>query len=449
MSAVEANFDGLVGPTHNYAGLSSGNIASQKHRGLESNPRQAALQGLEKMKYLADLGLVQGVIPPQERPSIEALKRLGFHGSDKRILADAMRDAPMLLANCSSASSMWSANAATVSPSADTADARVHFTPANLISKLHRSLETDTTARLLRAIFPDEHYFHHHAALPAHESLGDEGAANHTRFCLEYDEAGIELFVFGRTAFSSTPAVAPGRYPARQTREASEAIARQHGLRTDSTVFLQQNPAVIDQGVFHNDVIAVGNRSLLLCHEHAFVDPTPVYNLLKQRFGSAFTLVEVSDAELSVADAVSSYLFNSQLLSLPSGGQLLLLPSECRDNPRVWSYVQRLKGADIKQVEVFNLNQSMNNGGGPACLRLRVVLSDAELGAVNPRVLMNEELYAQLRDWVEAYYPDRLLPADLADPLLLQRSREALERLTQLLGLGAVYPFQIAPGHQP
>ncbi|WP_432698501.1 N-succinylarginine dihydrolase [Marinobacterium sp. YM272] len=447
MNAVEANFDGLVGPTHNYAGLSRGNIASERHRGQASSPRQAALQGLAKMKYLADLGLVQAVLPPQERPDITTLRRLGFYGSDTRVLADAMQQAPLLLANCSSASAMWSANAATVSPSADTLDARVHFTPANLISKLHRSLEAATTARVLQAIFPDDEYFHHHSPLPAHESLGDEGAANHSRFCSDYGEPGIELFVYGRSIFSS--ADSPVRFPARQTLEASQAIARKHRLKQDATLFLQQNPAVIDQGVFHNDVIAVGNRTLLFCHEHAFVDPKPLYRLLEQRLGAQFRLIEVSENEVSVADAVSSYLFNSQLLSLPEGGQLLLVPSECRENPGVWSYLQRIQGESVRQIEVFKLNQSMNNGGGPACLRLRVVLNNDELSAVNAGVLLTDHLYNRLCDWVEKYYPDRLLPADLADPALLRSSREALDRLAQILGLGAVYPFQIEPGPRP
>ena len=52
-TAREFNFDGLVGPSHNYAGLSFGNVASFSNVKSASNPKQAALQGLAKMRALA------------------------------------------------------------------------------------------------------------------------------------------------------------------------------------------------------------------------------------------------------------------------------------------------------------------------------------------------------------------------------------------------------------
>src|SRR5450432_3967675 len=131
MSAREFNFDGIVGPTHNYGGLAAGNIAATKNAGRRSNPRQAALQGLAKMSFVHGLGVGQAVLPPQERPSLSMLRRLGFTGRDEDVLARAAAwDHGHLLRNCSSASAMWTANAATVAPSADTDDGRVHLTPA-------------------------------------------------------------------------------------------------------------------------------------------------------------------------------------------------------------------------------------------------------------------------------------------------------------------------------
>src|SRR5690606_38115015 len=187
-----------VGPTHNYGGVSYGNVASQSNSQQVSNPREAARQGLAKMKALADMGFKQGVLAPQERPDVAALRRLGFSGSDAEVIRRAAQEAmPLLVASCS-ASSMWVANAATVRPSADTADGRVHFTAANLNCKYHRTIEHPTTSRVLRAMFNDEQHFAHHAALPAVGQFGDEGAANHTRFCKGYGEAGVEFFVFGR-----------------------------------------------------------------------------------------------------------------------------------------------------------------------------------------------------------------------------------------------------------
>ncbi|UXY51342.1 N-succinylarginine dihydrolase [Pseudomonas tohonis] len=447
MSAHEVNFDGLVGPTHNYGGLSYGNVASQSNSQAVSSPKEAALQGLAKMKALMEMGFKQGVLAPQERPNVAALRSLGFAGTDAQVIEKAARDAMPLLAACSSASSMWTANACTVSPSADTADGRVHFTAANLNCKFHRSIEHPTTSRVLGAMFADERHFAHHAALPAVAQFGDEGAANHTRFCKGYGEAGVEFFVFGRSAFDSR-FPAPSRYPARQTLEASQAVARLHGLSEAGVVYAQQNPAVIDQGVFHNDVIAVGNGEVLFHHEDAFLDTDKVLAELHDklgRVGGRFQAVCVPRAAVTVEDAVRSYLFNSQLLSRADGSMLLIVPEECRNNARVWNYLQTLTAEDgpIREVKVFDLKQSMQNGGGPACLRLRVALKDNELAAVNQGVILTPSLYDTLTGWVEKHYRDRLSETDLADPQLLTECRTALDELTQILKLGAVYPFQL------
>ncbi|OAI94062.1 N-succinylarginine dihydrolase [Pseudomonas putida] len=449
MKSFEVNFDGLVGPTHNYGGLSYGNVASQSNSQQGSNPREAARQGLAKMKALADMGFKQGVLAPQERPDVAALRRLGFSGSDAEVIQRAAKDAmPLLVASCS-ASSMWVANAATVSPSADTADGRVHFTAANLNCKYHRSIEHPTTSRVLGAMFANQQYFAHHAALPAVAQFGDEGAANHTRFCRAYGEPGVEFFVFGRSAFD-TRYPAPQKYPARQTLEASQAVARLHGLSDDGVVYAQQNPAVIDQGVFHNDVIAVGNGEVLFYHEDAFLDTERVLAELKDKLarrGGNFKAICVPRAQVTVEDAVRSYLFNSQLLSRDDGSMLLVVPEECRNNERVWAYLNSLtrQGGTISEVRVFDLKQSMQNGGGPACLRLRVALNETELAAVNPGVIMTAPLYDTLTQWVDRHYRDRLVENDLADPQLLVECRTALDELTHILKLGSVYPFQLNP----
>jgi succinylarginine dihydrolase len=444
MSGFEANFDGLVGPTHHYAGLSVGNEASQNNRDGESNPKEAALQGLFKMKTLADKGFIQGILPPQPRPNMTALRGLGFQGSDAEVIQSAAAQAPQLLSAFSSASSMWTANAATVSPSADSADGKLHFTVANLNNKLHRSQEAPTTAAILRATFADETCFSHHAAAAAWY-LGDEGAANHNRFCRDYDRQGVQFFVYGKRASGG---VAPVKYPARQTLEASQAIARLHQLNPDYTVFAQQDPAAIDRGVFHNDVIAVSNRHVLFHHQHAFLNQQAVLEQLREKTAQLdipFTSVEVPQAQVSLDDTVASYLFNSQLLSKADGKMLIVVPEECRQRSNVWQYLSGLvsdSASPINEVAVFDLRESMRNGGGPACLRLRVVLNHRELAAVNPQSLMNDERYQQLTRWVKKHYRDRLHARDLGDPQLLGEVYQALDELTQILGLGSVYDFQ-------
>jgi len=445
-TATEANFDGLVGPTHNYSGLSFGNVASLSNSARPSNPKAAAKQGLTKMKALADMGFVQGVLAPHERPHIPTLRRLGFSGSDASILEQAAKQSPKLLAAVSSASCMWTANAATVSPSGDTSDGRVHFSPANLVNKFHRSIEHETTGAILQATFKDDKHFAHHAALPSVDHFGDEGAANHTRFCHGYGEKGIEFFVYGMEAFNND-APRPTKFPARHTLEASQAVARRHGLASDQVVYAQQNPAVIDSGVFHNDVIAVGNRNAHFYHQEAFLDTAKMKQDLLTAWGdraSEFHLIEVPTASVSVQDCIQSYLFNSQLLSRGDNDMVLVVPGECENNPAVWAYLNSLVAgkSPINEVKVFDLKQSMSNGGGPACLRLRVALTEAEQKAINPATLMNDALFGRLNHWVDKHYRDELHEADLADPQLLTESRNALDELTQIMDLGSVYEFQ-------
>jgi succinylarginine dihydrolase len=453
MGVLEVNFDGLPGPTHNYSGLSEGNLASERNRNLVANPRQAALQGLAKMKALADAGYAQAVLPPHERPAVDALRALGFGGSadmasavgDAAVVARAAREAPQLLASCSSAAAMWAANAATVSPSSDTADGRVHFTPANLVSHFHRSLEAPTTTRVLRAIFNDAEKFVVHESLPAAAQFGDEGAANHMRFEAGAATPGIELFVYGRVSLDAN-AAAPQRYPARQTREASEAIARRHGLDPDRTLFAQQNPAAIDAGAFHNDVVAVANGAVLFCHEHAFVSREALFTSLQSSVGPTFRPIVVRESEVSLDRAVATYLFNSQLITRADGGMLLVAPAECLEDEAVAACLHRLTAGEgpIRELRAFDLRQSMRNGGGPACLRLRVVMSDAERAAVAANIWLDDELHAALTAWVSRHYRDRLTPGDLADPALLDEGRQALDELSGLLRIGSVYPFQMA-----
>jgi len=445
MSVHEVNFDGLVGLTHNYAGLSFGNVASTSNKSAVANPKLAALQGLQKMKSLADMGFQQGVLPPQDRPCIKTLRQLGFSGDDVSVLTQAAKNAPHLLAATSSASSMWVANAATVSPSADTRDGKVHFTVANLNCKFHRAIEEQTTSNALRATFANNAHFTHHQALPQQSLLGDEGAANHNRLCASYGDSGVEVFVYGRQAIAG--GVEPTKYPARQTREASEAVARLHQLDPKNTVFVQQNPTVIDQGVFHNDVISVSNGNVLLHHQQAFLNQDIAFAEIDKKLanlGAKFSPIEVPTDKVSVNDAVTSYLFNSQLLSKSDGSMMIVVPEESQRNPRVWAYLNEMVAADnpINEVRVFDLRESMSNGGGPACLRLRVVLTQAELAATNPRSLMTNALYDSLTNWVNKHYRDRLTEADLADPALLMENRIALDELTSLMQLGSIYSFQ-------
>jgi len=352
--AIEMNFDGLVGPTHNYAGLSHGNIASSEHKGKSANPRAAALQGLTKMRKLMSLGLPQALLPPQERPHVRGLRALGFAGTDAQVLGRAFRHSPALVGNYSSASSMWTANAATVTPSSDSEDGRVHFTPANLTAMPHRALEDAQTRRALSKIFA---------------------------------------------------------------------------------------------GAFHNDVVCVSNGPVLFFHEAAFADVAALEKALTKKseaLGFTPQLIMASAKDVPLEDVISSYLFNSQLVTLPSGGMALILPSQVEETPSTKAFVEKTLAGDnpITEAHYLDLRQSMANGGGPACLRLRVVLTPEQCAAVHPGVVMTRAKVDQLEEWVKTHYRDRVERADLGDAKFLDETREALDDLTKLLDLPELYDFQ-------
>ncbi|MHA7870740.1 MAG: N-succinylarginine dihydrolase [Hyphococcus sp.] len=433
----EYNFDGLIGPTHNYAGLSFGNIASATNKGAASNPREAALQGLAKMRAAMELGLKQGFLPPQDRPSLKTLRALGFSGTDAQVIERAANTEPQLLANCYAASSMWTANAGTIAPSPDTEDGKVHFTPANLAANFHRSIEADTTARVLKHIFKDEKFFVHHPPLPGAMHFGDEGAANHGRLTEDHGEPGVHLFVYGEDG---------EKFPARQKLRASEAVARNHKLDPAKTVFVKQSTAALDAGAFHNDVVGVANGTVLFLHEQSFADRDAAYAAIREA-APFVEIIEAPAAQVSLEDCIKSYLFNSQLLTLPGGEMALLLPTEAEDNAAVKAFVDETvsKNNPINRVIYKNVRESMRNGGGPACLRLRVVLSEDEAAAANERFLLDEDKIAKLEEWVKTHYRDRIVPDDLRDPALMEESLAAMDALTALLGMGAFYDFQKTP----
>jgi succinylarginine dihydrolase len=446
MKAVEVNFDGLVGPTHNYSGLSEGNLAAARNKDLTAHPRAAALQGIAKMRRMAQLGLIQGVLPPQERPNIAWLRGLGFSGDDRTVWATAWAQEPAIARAAISASSMWAANAATISPSADCADGRLHATPANLLTMLHRAQEAASTTRALRALMPDETRFCVHEPLFAHDAFADEGAANHMRLCAEQGAQGVEIFVFGRVAAEGARTAFPGR----QTLESVRAIARRHGLDPARASFVRQGEAAIDAGAFHNDVVAVSHETTLFHHERAFADRdaayADIYEKSKGLFEPAF--VEVPETAVPLEDAVSSYLFNAQIVRPPGAArQLLIAPAETRENNRTAAFVAEMIAGDgpIGAVEYVDVRESMRNGGGPACLRLRIAMTAAERAAATQGFFLTDVLADVLEAWVRAHYRESLAPDDLADPALVEEAQTALDALTRILPLGgSFYDFQRA-----
>jgi succinylarginine dihydrolase len=413
MPLTEINFDGIVGPSHNYAGLSLGNLASTRNAGQLSEPRAAALQGLDKMRANLALGLVQGIFLPHPRPHGAWLAELGadIESADRALAANAM-----------SASAMWAANAATVSPAPDTADGKCHLTVANLKTMPHRSHEWPATLAQLRVAFADNAHVVHAPVPPA---FGDEGAANHMRLTPAHGDAGVEVFVYG---------VSGGAFPARQHVEASRAIARLHGVDPARVLFAEQSEEAIAAGAFHNDVVAVANERVLFAHEQAFADKDGLVAAC-ERLVRGFDYVEVPAAEVPLADAIRSYLFNAQLVTLPTGENMLIVPMEARETPSVWAWIERhiAGNGPIRRVEVVDVRQSMANGGGPACLRLRVVTDPA---LVDPRFLVDNARLDRIGDVIRGHWPEQIHNDDLQSPALVSDIEHARAALLDALDLG-------------
>jgi succinylarginine dihydrolase len=416
MALVEINFDGIIGPSHNYAGLSAGNLASANNAGAASQPRAAALQGIEKMRANLRLGLAQGFFMPLDRPNLWWLDQLA---------TDIESAEPHIRAAAFSASAMWAANAATVSPAPDTADGRCHLSAANLLTMAHRSHEWTGTQAQLKLAFADAAHFTVHGPVPP--PYGDEGAANFMRLCPSHGEAGLEIFVYGKSG---------GPFPARQHIESSKAIARAHLLNPERTLFIQQSEAAIAAGAFHNDVVAVANERVLFTHEQAFEEPEAAYAAIRDRMPEAEIVIVPAD-RVSLSDAVQSYLFNAQLVTLPSGEMALILPTEAQSNANVWGWLQEHVAGNgpIRKLVPVDVRQSMANGGGPACLRLRVV---ADPVTVDPRFMADEAMLDRMAEVIAAHWPDSIAPEQLSDAALVaqvQAARLALLAVCDLTSL--------------
>lgn len=413
-SLVEINFDGIIGPSHNYAGLSIGNIASSNNAGETAYPREAALQGIAKMRHNIDLGLAQGFFMPLDRPNTSWLESLG---------TTVAAAEPHMRAAAFSASSMWAANAATISPAPDVPDGKCHLTVANLQTMPHRSHEWPGTLAQLQLAFADSNHFAVHAPVPS--PFGDEGAANHMRLCPSHDAPGLEIFVYGKSG---------GPFPARQHIDASKAVARKHSLDQARALFAQQSEIAIAAGAFHNDVVAVANERVLFTHEQAFEQSDKLYSDIRTVMPDAEIIVVPAD-KVSLEDAIKSYLFNAQLVTLPNaGGMALILPSEARENERVWTYLTELVAGNgpIRRLCPVDVRQSMANGGGPACLRLRVV---ADPTTVDQRFMATPEKLDAMAEIVRKYWPEALNPEQLSDPAMIDFIGNARNHLLEICAL--------------
>jgi succinylarginine dihydrolase len=431
----EVNFNGIPGPTHLFAGLGMGNIASMSNEGQLSHPQKAALQSLEKIKFLARLGSVEAIIPPHRRPYLDILNFYGYSGTPQERIVQAYALDPKVFKAIFSSSSMWTANSATVTPSLDSLDKKVHITPANLKTNFHRSFESQVNYRIIRKIFKSGHFSIH---APLNTSYPDEGGANHVRLAPRHGSRGVELFVYGE---QPSPDNENLKFPSRQSHLASQQLIDLH--QVNSYVLACQSASAINAGVFHNDVISTGNENVFLYHESSFLNTSKLIDELKKKYNAIsndeLICIEINSTDLSLDDAVKSYLFNSQIVSLEAPYRMVLVaPMESKTNPDAKKIIDRIIADPknpISEVHFFDLNESMKNGGGPACLRLRVLLSEQERESCDQKFFFNDELFERLGNWIMDYYPVNLRIETLLQPSFYEKTTKSFDELELIFGI--------------
>lgn len=427
MTIVEVQADRIVGPTHHFAGLGVGNVASAEHAWQPSNPAAAALQGLDKMRLVARLGVPQVILPPHPRPHTDLLLSLGFGDEPGERWSLAAKENPSLLSAAFSCSAMWTANAATVAPGVDCSDRHTHLVVANLSASVHRAIESEQTLADLRYVFGSIASVH--PPLLGGTPLRDEGAANHMRLAGTFASQGLHLFVHGDQSPESQ------KHFARHTLKASRAIARVMGLSEENTFHFKQHPKAIDAGAFHNDVVAASHLDTFIHHEDAFYEPDEALERLRQQFrektGFALKHIVVTGEQLPLEEAIGTYLFNSQLVSAPAESRpVLICPAEVEQSVSARRLVNDwIDSGLIAGVHYVDLKLSMSGGGGPACLRLRVPIEASQLNQLPASSLWTEDLDHDLRALIHQSYPTHVTIDELADLEFIQQARIATETI--------------------
>ena len=448
---VEVNIDGMIGPSHHFGGLGVENKASELNRSQASSPRSAALQGLAKMELLASYGIPQFYLPPPVRPAWKWLESLGYCGDKACVLRDCYQEQPTLLSAAYSSAFMWTANAASVSCGSDTRSKRAKIKLANLNANLHRSIEESERLPQLERMFEAVEHVDVLRGLSSSRPLSDEGAANVMRFFSRVGAGGVYAFVYGNEAAesresedNSKKADGKRRRQPRQTRMASAMVARSLDLEPGDCFLIQQTSDAIDAGVFHNDVIATSHENLLFYHELAFHNSEEAVAGIKKRFlektGEKLEACLVESSDLRLDDAVDTYLFNSQICTDIDGGWRMFVPENCNQSESVQRTLERLQAQypRLVSIDYCPLAESMRNGGGPACLRLRISLTPSQIDQIPASMRISLSTLSQLRKLVETEYPEKVEPSDFVNPDFAEQCERISLQIARLWGANSV-----------
>ena len=319
----------------------------------------------------------------------------------------------------------------------DNIDNAIHITVANLNSMMHRSIEPKFTYKMLKRILNKK--VNINKSLLNLPNIGDEGAANHIRIAERHNVPGYQIFVYSSENISHAKTIE------RQSLIGSKLIARKNCVEDQRVFYLQQSNRAIRYGSFHNDIVSTANENIFIYHEEAFESTQELKVILAKlkKLVPNFKPIKILNSEIDLQTIVSSYLLNSQLISLPSGGMMFLLPSEVKQYPNCMQWLEKISAEEeIKKIKFIDVKQSMRNGGGPACLRLRMIFNENEISSVNKNFLLDDNKIDLLTNLIENKYRDRLQPDDLLDPNLADESLEILDALTKIFKTGSIYNFQ-------
>jgi succinylarginine dihydrolase len=112
-----------------------------------------------------------------------------------------------------------------------------------------------------------------------------------------------------------------------------------------------------------------------------------------------------------------------------------VVPSEAWDSASVrhWLDATLAGNGPIRRVIPVDVRQSMANGGGPACLRLRVV---ADPATIDPRFLVDDAKLDWVADVVRRHWPEQIHHDDLQSAALIGDVEGARAALLEALDLG-------------
>jgi len=191
--------------------------------------------------------------------------------------------------------------------------------------------------------------------------------------------------------------------------------------------------------VFHNDVISTAHEHLWFMHEVAFENVDASLGEIEAAYlrqtGRNLRIIVVGSDELPLPVAVQTYLFNSQIITLPKADPRepsrfhWIAPQQCEKTLETNQLLQRWqkdRELSLEKVHYVSLQESMANGGGPACLRLRISLNREQLAALPPRIFLDAEQYHRVHDWIVKWYPEQLALSDLADATLVEHFQQAV-----------------------